>query len=135
MKRLPMTLLVGTIIASSLAPFAAYASPLAPEPQSRHRKQKQDEWKTLGIASGVAALLGLLKKDGTITFLGTAGALYSAYRYEEDRKSSDRERRARAEMFSRPSFTRNGVRYDRRVVYKGKKKYYQFVRHDRNRHG
>ena len=133
MKKLPLTLLVGTIVASSLMPFAAWASPSPLEPQSRHRKQKQDEWRNLGIASGAAALLGLLKKDGTITFLGTAGALYSAYRYEEDRKSSNRERRARAQVFSRPYFVRNGVRYDRRVVYKGGKKHYQFVRHSKSR--
>ena len=50
---------------------------------------------------------------------------------EEDRKSSDRAKRALAAQYSKPYFVSNGVRYDRKVVVKGGKKYYTFVKHRR----
>lgn len=93
-----------------------------------HRQAKQTEWKDIGIASGVAALLGLVTKNGTVATLGTVGALYSAYRYEEDRKSSRRSDRARAELYSKSSVTIDGHKYKRQTVNRRGKKYYRFVR-------
>lgn len=109
------------------APMTAYGW----EFQSSHRQRKQNEWRDIGIASGVAALLGLVSKNGTVATLGTIGALYSAYRYEEDRKSSRRSDRARAQLYARKSVTIDGHRYNRKTVYKNGRKYYQFVRASR----
>lgn len=123
-------LLAGTLYLALLAPSISMAQS---KRESDRRQQTKNEWRNIGIGSGVVALLGLLKNDGTLTFLGTAGALYSAHRYEQDRKSQSKIDRARASMFSRRSFTRNGVRYERRTVYKGGKKHYQFVKVTRKR--
>ncbi|MBS1700448.1 MAG: hypothetical protein JST12_02210 [Armatimonadetes bacterium] len=92
------------------------------------RNQTRDEWKSIATLSGAVAVLGLLSKDDTLTFAGGAGALYSLYRYNEDTKSKDRLSRLRAEYFSRDHFYRDGVRYDRHLVVKSGKKYYQFVK-------
>lgn len=108
------------------APVGAFSQSLSQE--SRQRQKTKNEWRNLAIGSGVVALYGLLKHDSTITFAGAAGALYSLHRYEEDRKSQSRIDRARAAMFSRRSFTRNGRRYVRRTVKKNGRTYYQFVR-------
>ena len=94
------------------------------------REQTKNEWKNLGIAGGVLAVLGLLNNDSTLTFAGAAGALYSAYRYEQDRKSQNRVDRARAYYFSQPYFNRDGHRYERRDVNRNGQRYYQFVRCD-----
>jgi hypothetical protein len=106
-------------------PGAAYAQ--SREEIDRRQKTKND-WRNLSIAGGAAALYGLLKNDKTIMFAGAAGALYSLNRYEQDRKSQSQMSRARAAMFSRSSFERNGKRYERRLVTKNGQKYYQFVR-------
>lgn len=97
--------------------------------QSSRRQKTKNEWRNLAIAAGALGVLGLLKKDNTLTFAGAAGALYSAYRYEQDRKSQSKIDRARAAYFSKPYFVRNGKRYDRKTVVKNGKKYYQFVLH------
>jgi len=95
---------------------------------SSHRQQKKNEWRNLAIGAGALGLVGLLKHDSTLTFAGAAGSLYSAYRYEQDRKSQSKTDRARAAYFSRRSFTRNGHKYVRKTVYRKGHKYYQFVR-------
>ena len=112
--------------AALLAPISSGAQSL--QDQSDRRQKTKNEWRNLAIGSGVVALYGLLKHDSTITFAGAAGALYSLHRYEEDRKSQSRIDRARAAMFSRRSFTRNGKRYVRRTVRRNGRSYYQFVR-------
>lgn len=104
------------------------AAPISAQAQSKHRQESKNTWRNLAIGSGALGLLGLLKHDDTLTFLGAAGALYSANRYEQDRKSQSREARARAELFRRGSYTRNGHRYVKKTVYKNHHKYYQFVR-------
>lgn len=92
------------------------------------RQDKKNEWRNIAIASGAVGILGLLNHDSTLTFAGTAGALYSAYRYEQDRKSQSKLNRTRAAYFSRGSFTRNGKRYVRKTTWKKGKKYYYFAR-------
>lgn len=94
------------------------------------REQTKNEWKNLGIAAGILGVIGLLNNDSTLTFAGAAGALYSAYRYEQDRKSQNRVDRARAYYFSQPYFYRDGRRYERRDVNRNGQRYYQFVRCD-----
>ena len=95
---------------------------------SDRRQQTKNEWRNLAYLSGGVALLGLLQKDNRLVFAGAAGALYSLHRYEQDRKSQSSIDRMRAYYFSQPYFTRDGRRYDRRLVTKNGERYYQFVR-------
>jgi hypothetical protein len=118
-------LALAVLSSTMLAPVSALANG---GDQGKHRQQKKNEWRNLAIGSGALAILGLLKHDGTLTFLGAAGALYSANRYEQDRRSQNRASHGRYVMFHRGSFVRNGHRYSRRTVYRHGHKYYQFVR-------
>ncbi|MFI5387359.1 MAG: hypothetical protein ACHQ50_14715, partial [Fimbriimonadales bacterium] len=92
------------------------------------RQVTKNEWRNLAIAAGLVGVIGLLEHDKTLVFVGSAGALYSLYRYEEDRKSQNRLARARAYYFSRPYFYRNGHRFNRRKVKHHGEWCYQFVR-------
>lgn len=92
------------------------------------RQQTKNEWRNIAIGSGALGVLGLLNHDNTLTFAGTAGALYSLNRYEQDRRSERDLDRARAEYFSRPYFYRDGQRYSRRTVERHGNQYYQFYR-------
>jgi len=130
MKRIGKGLLSSLLAMSFALPMALIPSNAEAQRSAYEQRQKtKNEWRNIGIGSGLVAIFGLLKDDPTLTFAGSAGALYSAYRYEEDRKSQNRMRRARAEMFSRSSFTRNGVKYVRNTKYKNGKKYYYFAKH------
>ena len=94
----------------------------------KHRQDKKNEWRNIAIGAGALGIIGLLKHDSTLTFVGGAGALYSAYRYEQDRKSQSKLARTRAAYFSRGSFTRDGRTYVRKTTWKNGKKYYYFAR-------
>jgi hypothetical protein len=119
-----------TLVASSLAiaPTIQAQSKKSKRAQIQRRQQTQSEWQKFAYGSGAVGLLGVLGRNNTLTFLGAAGALYSAYRMEEDRKSTDRARRQLAELYGRRYVMRNGKRYERRTVWKNGKKYYTFVR-------
>ena len=120
------TLLLSGLLAAPMAVVTA-----APRQSEEERRQStKNEWRNLALAAGGVAAYGALRKDNTLMFAGLAGALYSLNRYEQDRKSQDRIARARASMFSRDHFYRDGVRYDRRSVNKNGQRYYQFVRAD-----
>src|SRR2546423_754514 len=93
--------------------------------ESSHRQKTKNDWRNLAIGSGAVSVLGLIKHDNTLTFAGAAGALYSANRYEQDRKSQSRTDRARASYFGKTHFYRGGHRYTRKTVYKHGHKYYQ----------
>ena len=94
----------------------------------KHRQGKKNDWRNLGIAGGAAGIFGLLTGNKTIAALGLGGGLYSAYRYEQDRKSQSKLARQRADLFSRRSFTHNGQRYVRRTKWVDGKKNYYFAR-------
>jgi hypothetical protein len=126
-RSISATLLAAVALGGAIAP-AVPVDAQSLSQQSKRRQEKKNEWRNIGIGSAAIGLLGLLKGDSTLTFAGAAGALYSANRYEQDRKSQSRTDRARAAMFQRRSYTRNGVRYVRKTVYKNGKRYYQFVR-------
>ncbi len=113
------------ILGAALAPLTATAQSTA---SIRHREQKKNEWRNLSIGSGALALLGLIGRNGTMTLIGTAGALYSLDRYEKDRKSQSKLERQRAALYSKSSFVKDGHRYVRRAVKKNGKTYYTFVR-------
>lgn len=127
LKRMTATLLAMTALGGAVAPATVLAQDWR-DRESHRRQEKKNEWRNIGIGSAAVGLLGLLKGDSTLTFAGAAGALYSANRYEQDRKSQSKTDRARADMFSRRSFTRNGHRYVRKTVWRNGKKYYRFVR-------
>ena len=122
-------LAVGGIAFGVAAPVVVQAQSLGDLDRAvNRRQQKKNEWRNIAIASGGLAVLGLLSKDSTLTFVGATGALYSAYRYEQDRKSQSKLARTRAAFFSRGYFYRDGRKYVRKTTWKGGKKYYYFVR-------
>lgn len=108
------------------------AAPMAASAQShremQHRQNQKNTWRNLGIAGGVVGVYGLLKGDRTLAIAGLAGGAYSAYRYEQDRKSQSHMERERARMFSQRTIIRNGHRYERRTWTKHGHRYYSFVR-------
>ncbi len=93
-----------------------------------NRQSKKNEWRNLGIAGGAVGVYGLLSGNRTLAALGLGGGLYSAYRYEQDRKSQNRFDRDRYDLFRRPSFEYQGHRYDRRERFRDGQRYYYFSR-------
>jgi len=121
--------LAGVIFGSTLAPSFAPAQNLSDlQKILDNRQNKKNEWRNIAIGSGAVGLLGLLQHDNRLVFAGAAGALYSSWRYEQDRKSQSKLERTRAAYFSRDHFVRNGYRYNRHTKWKGGKKYYYFTR-------
>ena len=122
------------IVACALAASTGLmaAAPTYAEAQTKQqldqRQKKKNEWRNFAYAGGALALFGLLNKNSTLTGLGVVGALYSAHRYEQDRKSQSNMQRARAQIFTRTSFTHNGTRYVRKTVWKNGTRYYTFVK-------
>lgn len=114
------------LVTMTAAPIVSIATPNVVVQQ--HRQKTKNDWRNLAYVAGGLGLWGLLKHDNTLTFLGAAGALYSAQRYEHDRRSQSNSDRARAKMFSQGSFTRGGHRYVKRTVMKNGHKFYRFVR-------
>ena len=94
----------------------------------RHRQKTKNDWRNAAYLGAGLGALGLINHDSTLTFLGAAGAVYSATRYEHDRKSQSRMDRARAAYFARGYFTRNGHEYRRFTTYRNGRKYYYFKR-------
>jgi hypothetical protein len=80
-------ILTKAVAFTALAGFAV--APVTASAQS-HRQQKKNEWRNLAYGSGAAGVLGFLTHNNTLGWLGVAGAGYSAYRYEQDRKSQRR---------------------------------------------
>jgi hypothetical protein len=120
---------LGAIGSAVMAPMTAHAQSLGDLDRLINRRQsKKNEWRNIGYGSAALGIYGLLKKDNTLFFAGTAGALYSAHRYEQDRKSQSKLARARASYFSRGYINRDGQRYVRKTTYKNGKKYYYFAR-------
>lgn len=122
---------IKTMLAHAVAVAAVGSMTLMPmtaAAQSRkdHQQTNKNNWRNLTIGSGLLGLFGLLKGDKTLFFLGTAGALYSANRYEQDRKSQSKADRARAAIFSKTSFKRDGVTYYRHMKTEKGKRYYYF---------
>ncbi len=93
-----------------------------------NRQSQKNQWRNLGIAGGAAGLYGLLSGNRTIAALGLGGGLYSTYRYEQDRKSQNRDARGRYELFNRNSFDHQGHHYERRTKNQGGQRYYYFQR-------
>jgi hypothetical protein len=128
-QHLGRALAIGGIALGVAAPSMVQAQSLKDlEKLIDRRQDKKNEWRNIAYVSGGLGILGLLKKDNTLFFAGTAGALYSAYRYEQDRKSQSKLQRTRAAYFSRPYFYRDGRKFVRKTTWKNGKKYYYFAR-------
>ncbi|HEY3330903.1 MAG TPA: hypothetical protein VGK19_12825 [Capsulimonadaceae bacterium] len=78
------------VIAATLLATLASIAPVA----SASQKSKND-WRNLGTGAAAVGVLGAIKGDKTMTGVGLAGAGYSAYRYEQDRKHQSQESAAR----------------------------------------
>ena len=92
-----------------------------------HRQHMKNDWRNLAYLGAGLGLMGALNHDSTLAFLGGAGALYSANRYEQDRRSQNRLNRERAFYFSRGYYTYNGHRYRRHERDRDGKIYYYFT--------
>lgn len=79
------TLIAASVIATSTAHAQSWRWHAA-----SHRQETKNTWRNLAIGSGVLGVIGLLNNDGTLALLGSAGAGYSAWRYEQDRRSQNR---------------------------------------------
>lgn len=123
------TLLAGLLALSMVGGMMATPTIASAQSRaSRHRQKSKNEWRNLAYAGAGLGLVGALNHDSTLTFLGAAGAIYSADRYEHDRKSQSRLDRERASYFARGYYTRNGHSYRKYTTYRNGKKYYYFKR-------
>src|SRR5688500_6074016 len=125
-NKLGAVLAIGAVAIGVTAPTMGQAQNI--NDLLKRRQDKKNEWRNIAYISGGLGILGLLKKDNTLFFAGTAGALYSAHRYEQDRKSQSKLQRTRAAYFSKPYFVRDGKRYVRKTTWKNGKKHYYFAR-------
>jgi hypothetical protein len=112
---------------------ATVAAPLTAGAQDwrdalNHRQQTKNNWRNAAIGSGVLGVLGFATHNNTLGIAGAAGALYSASRYDHDRRSENRIERKRAEYYGRSSFDYGGHHYIRKTVWQNGHKYYRFVR-------
>ena len=124
-----------SLLASLTLSFAIMVPTLSPTPafaqskktkQQQHRQKQKNDWRNLGYLGGAVGIYGLLKGDKTLAALGLGGGAYSAYRYEQDRKSQSKADRQRAALFSRRSFSYHGHKYVRASGVKHGKKFYYF---------
>jgi len=121
---------LGLVTGAMVMPMTINAQSKSQKEIARRQKTKGD-WQKAAYAGGALAILGQFNKDKTASYLGAGVGLYSLYRMQEDTKSQNRTRRDRAAFFSREHYTKNGVRYDRRLVKKNGQKYYTYVRHSK----
>jgi hypothetical protein len=77
-------ILTKTVAFLALGGFAIL--PMTADAQS-HRQKTKNDWRNAAYASGAVGALGFLTNHQTIGWLGLGGAGYSAWRYEQDRKS------------------------------------------------
>ena len=116
----------GAVLGASAMPITASAQSWGQ--RYEHRQSTKNTWRNLGYGGAALGVLGLATHNNTLAALGLGGAAYSAYRYEQDRKSQSSMARRRAQYFSRSSFSSGGHRYVRKTYWKGGQKYYHFVR-------
>lgn len=126
-SRIAAALAMGFALAvPAMLPADAMAQSKSHKKQSEHRQQTKNQWRNLGIAGGALGVFGLLTGNKTLAALGLGGGLYSASRYEADRKSQNKDSHRRYELFKRTSFDHNGHHYVRKTKIKNGKKYYYF---------
>lgn len=117
-----LTCLAGLVAMPMTAPA------FTPSSTQQHRQKTKNQWRNLSYLGAGLAALGLIKHDGTLTALGIAGGLYSASRYEQDRKSQSAEARRRAAIYRHTTWAHNGHRYRRVTVWRSGHKYFAWKR-------
>ena len=127
-KNLLKLVTLGLVTGAMVMPMTIKAQSKSKREIDRRQKTKGD-WQQAANISGAAALLGIITKNNTLTYLGAGTSLYSVYRMQEDTKSQNKTRRERARFYSQSHYTHKGVRYDRKLVKKNGQSYYTFVRH------
>lgn len=115
-----MTLMAGFLALPASAPAQRWLS--------SHRQHMKNDWRNMAYLGAGTTLIGALNHDPTLTFLGAAGTLYSANRYEQDRRSQNDLDRERAYYFSRGSYDYNGHHYRRYETDRDGNVYYYFRR-------
>ena len=95
---------------------------------SQHQQTNKNNWRNLGYAGAGVAGVGLLTHSPLLMGVGVAGGLYSAYRYEQDRKSQSATDRKRYAFFSQKTRTIDGHRYHRVTVTRSGHQYYAYKR-------
>ncbi len=61
-----------------------FAPSIAHADRSGHRQNQKDQWRDLTIGSGILGAIGIVSHNDALATFGAAGAIYSAYRYEEE---------------------------------------------------
>ncbi|HLK15505.1 MAG TPA: hypothetical protein VKT78_11935 [Fimbriimonadaceae bacterium] len=117
--------LLGLILAGASAPSNAHGQSIQ---KWIDRQKHKNDWRNLGYAGAGVAGLGLLTHSPLLVGVGVAGGLYSAYRYEEDRKSQSKMARRRYALFHKKEIWEHGHRYKRVTVMRNGHKYYAFKR-------
>ncbi len=79
--------LLAAVMALGVLALPIMASAQTLGQQSAQRQKQKNTWRNLAYGGAAVAIYGLLKKDKMLTLGGAAGAGYSLYRYEQDRKS------------------------------------------------
>jgi hypothetical protein len=69
----------------ALAPVSANAQSL--HDQIRHRQKTKNNWRNAAIGAGALGVLGFATHNNALGVAGAAGAVYSASRYDHDRRS------------------------------------------------
>ncbi|HEV2473302.1 MAG TPA: hypothetical protein VGS41_11585 [Chthonomonadales bacterium] len=126
MKRLDLCASVSAIAA--LAVLSMASLPAAAQYSYHHRQQTKNQWRNIGIGSAALGALGFLTHNNTLGWVGVAGGLYSASRYEADRRSQNRIARRRYEFYRSRYHWYHGHRYVRREVWRHHHRYYEYVR-------
>jgi hypothetical protein len=115
--------LIAVFGTSALFPGAVLAQRKAAQNKAAQNRQKnKNNWRNLAGVGAAVTGYGLLKGNKTAVVLGTAGAAYSANRYEQDRKSQSKANAARqnARYHRRGNMVRNGRKY---YTYNGRQYY------------
>ena len=79
--------LLAAVMALGVLALPITASAQSLSQQSANRQKQKNQWRNLALGAGAVAVYGLLNKNSTLTLGGAAGAAYSLYRCEQDRKS------------------------------------------------
>lgn len=79
--RLISLALIAAVAIWALGPVAVQAS-----------QSSKNAWRNIGIGAAALGIYGAVKGNGGLAAAGLAGAGYSAYRYEQDRKHQSQER-------------------------------------------
>ena len=96
------------------------------EKASKHRQKTKNNWRNATIGSGAVGLYGLIKGDKALAAGGLAGSVYSASRYEHDRKSQSKIDHSRSRNGT--YVTRNGKRYKRVISRQNGRRTVRYVR-------